>query len=183
MLFWHMLVLNDMMNLSENSDGTLQLLDEHIVEFLALYKQVFGPRTAEFLSQTGLCKVKFHAPKHASFYIHRYGSSDNFFGGSLESALKLTVKAPTKITSRHHDHLARELACHQHERFICGASLTATGKVKDDLESEKVNMDSTQRRIRIRLSDDVPSVATEKPMGWKLHSPAFNLTHELDGPC
>ena len=87
------------MNLKENSEHTLQLLDECIGEFLALYKEVFGP-IAEFTSKTGLWKVKFYAPKHASFYIHRYGSSENFFGGSLESALKSTVKAPTKITSR-----------------------------------------------------------------------------------
>ena len=39
LLFWRMLVLNNMMNLIENSDGTLQLLDERIVEFLALYKK------------------------------------------------------------------------------------------------------------------------------------------------
>jgi hypothetical protein len=181
LLFWRMLVLNDMMNLRENSERTLQLLDKRIVEFLALYKEVFGP-TAEFSSNTGLRKVKFHAPKHASFYIRRYGSSDNFFGGSLESALKSTVKAPTKITSRRHDHLARDLANRQHERFVCGASLTATAKSIDDSPSDKVNMDSTQRRIRMRLSDDTPSVATEKPTGWELHSPVFNLTRQGDGP-
>jgi hypothetical protein len=181
LLFWRMLVLNDMMNLRENSERTLQLLDKHIVEFLDLYKEVFGP-TAEFSSNTGLRKVKFHAPKHASFYIRRYGSSDNFFGGSLESALKSTVKAPTKITSRRHDHLARDLANRQHERFVCGASLTATAKSIDDSPSDKVNMDSTQRRIRMRLSDDTPSVATEKPTGWELHSPVFNLTRQGDGP-
>ena len=81
LLFWRMLILNDMMNLRENSERTLQLLDKRIVEFLALYKEVFGP-TAKFLSKTGLHKVKFHAPKYATFDICRYSSSDNIFGGT-----------------------------------------------------------------------------------------------------
>jgi hypothetical protein len=122
LLFWRMLVLNDMMNLSDNTESTLELLETRIVELLALYKTVFGPISAQ-ASRTGLRKVKFHAPKHAFFYIRRYGSSNNFFGGSLESALKSTVKAPTKITSRHHGQLAKDLACRQHERFVCTASL------------------------------------------------------------
>ena len=133
---------------------------------------MFGP-IAEFSSKTGLRKVKFHALKHASFYIHRYGLSDNFFGGTLESALKSMVKAPTKITSRHHDHLARNFASWQHERFICSASLTTTAKSIDDLPSDKVNLDSTQRRIRTRLSDDTPSIVTEKPMAGSYTCPSL----------
>jgi hypothetical protein len=51
-------------------------------------------------SKVGLKKIKFHAAKHCVFYIKQYGSSENTFGGSLESALKSTVKEPTKRTSR-----------------------------------------------------------------------------------
>ena len=36
LLFWRMLILNDMMSLRENTKSTLQLMDERIVEFLAL---------------------------------------------------------------------------------------------------------------------------------------------------
>jgi hypothetical protein len=61
-------------------------------------------------SKVGLKKIKFHATKHCVFYIKRYGSSKTTFGGSLESALKSTVKEPTKRTSRQHDHLCKELA-------------------------------------------------------------------------
>jgi hypothetical protein len=132
LLFWRMLVLNDMMNLSENTESTLELLESRIIEFLDLYKRVFGPISAQ-ASRTGLRMVKFHAPKHASFYIRRYGSSGNFFGGSLESALKSTVKAPTKITSRCHDHLSKDLACQQHERFVCLASRSNLAELKEEL--------------------------------------------------
>jgi hypothetical protein len=104
-LFWWMLVLNEMMNEKESTASTLLLLDQRIEEFLILYKKVFGPTSAA-VSSTALRKVKFHAPKHAVFYMKRYGSSDNFFGGNLESALKSTVKAPTKQTSRRHDRLS-----------------------------------------------------------------------------
>ena len=111
-LFWWMLVLNEMMNEKENTSSMLLLLHERIKEFLILYKKVLGPISSA-VSSTGLRKVKFHAPNHAIFYVKHYGSSENFFGGNLESALKSTVKAPTKQTSRRHDQLAKELACRQ----------------------------------------------------------------------
>ena len=140
---------------------------------------MFSP-IAKFSSKTSLRKVKFHAPKHATFYIHRYGSSDNFFGGNLESALKSTVKAPTKITSRCHDHIARGLASQQHERFICCVSCTETANWMDDSLNDKVNMDSTQWRSRMRIADDSYSIATEKPMDWELRTLVFYLSHQGD---
>ena len=171
LLFWRMLVLNDMMNLSENTESTLQLLESRIVQFLDLYNRVFGPISAQ-ASRTGLHKVKFHAPKHASFYIHRYGSSDNFFGSSLESDIESTVKAPTKITSRRHDHLAKDLACRQHKRFVCLASRSNLAELKEALH------DSNRLRTRMRFLDDSHSVVTDKPPGWELHTPVFFLSRE-----
>ena len=67
-LLWWMLVLNEMMNQKETTTSMLDLLDERIQEFLILYKKVLGP-TSSAVSSTGLCKVKFHAPKHAVLYI------------------------------------------------------------------------------------------------------------------
>jgi hypothetical protein len=67
-LFWWMLVLNEMMNQKESTTSMLELLDERILQFLILYKKVLGPTSAA-VSSTGLRKVKFHAPKHAVFYI------------------------------------------------------------------------------------------------------------------
>ena len=34
----------------------------------------------------------------------------------------------------------------------------------------------------MRLSEDSASIATEKPMGWELHTPIFNLSRQGDGP-
>lgn len=171
LLFWHMLVLNNMMNLSENTESTLELLESRIIEFLHLYKRVFGPISTQ-ASRTDLRKVKFHAPKHASFYIHRYGSRGNFFGGSLESALKSTMMAPTKITSRRHDHLLKDLACRQHERFVCLASRSNLAELKEELH------DSNHLTTRWHFVDDSHSVATDKPPGWELHTPVFFLSRE-----
>lgn len=177
LLFWRMLVLNDMMNLKENSESTLTLMEARIVEFLDLYKRVFGP-IAALSSKTGLRKVKFHAPKHASFYIRRYGASENFFGGTLESALKSTVKAPTKITSRRHDNLAKDLASRQHERFVCRESRLHNGSLTEDCR-EKASTESKRCRIKHHVNDTA-SVATDKPMGWELHGPVFYLTRQGD---
>ena len=101
-----------------NTESFLQLINKCIVESLALYKDVFGP-IAKVASQSGLCKVRLHMPKHTTFYLHCYGWSQNFFGGTLESALKSTEKAPTKITSHHQDHICKELANQQHKQFLC----------------------------------------------------------------
>jgi hypothetical protein len=71
-------------------------LETRIVEFLDRYNTVFGLISAQQASKTGLRKVKFHVPKHASFYICRYSSSNNFFDGSLEiTLLKSTVAEGT----------------------------------------------------------------------------------------
>ena len=155
-------------------------MDSCIVEFLVLYKKVFSP-IAKQLSKTGLHKVKFHSPKHATFYIHRYGSHDNFFGGNLESALKSTVKAPTKFTSRSHDHIARDLASQQHERFVCHASCTEIANSMDHSLNIKAIVDSTHPRSRMRIADDSYLIATKKPMDWELHTPVFYLFCQGNG--
>jgi hypothetical protein len=67
-MFWWMLVLNKMMNLKEATTSNLTVMHNRITEFLQLYKDVFGA-TAAAQSITGLRKVKFHAPKHAAFYV------------------------------------------------------------------------------------------------------------------
>lgn len=174
-VFWRMLVLNDMMNLVENPESTVVLMEARIIEFLDLYRLVFGPISA-LASKTGLCKVKFHAPKHAPSYIRRYGASENFFGGNLESALKSTVKAPTKITSRRHEHLAKELASRQHERFVCRQSRIHNASLTEDCR-EKTSSDSKRQR-RLRPVNDTASVATDKPIDWQLHTPVFSLSRQ-----
>ena len=176
-LFWWMLVLNEMMNEKESTASTLLLLDQRIEEFLILYKKVFGPTSAA-VSSTALRKVKFHAPKHAVFYMKRYGSSDNFFGGNLESALKSTVKAPTKQTSRRHDRLSKELACRQQDRFVCKESRRQNASSIDDFRTQAlIARNSRKKRFR-PMDQDCFSEATEKPTGWELHKPVFYLTRK-----
>ena len=62
------------------------------------------------------------------FFIRRYGSSLNFFGGPLEHTLKPIVKEPTKRTSRRQEWLCLELAKRQEEAGVAEESLVI-GKV------------------------------------------------------
>jgi hypothetical protein len=94
-LLWMILSLNEQMSSKIISSTGLGLLDDHIKVFLRKYKEVFG-MVALANSKVGLKKIKTHAAKHCVFYIKRCGSSKNTFSGSLESALKATVKEPTK---------------------------------------------------------------------------------------
>jgi hypothetical protein len=178
-VFWWMLVLNEMMNQKETTTSELDLMHKRIIQFLALYKKVFGP-TASAQSATGLRKVKFHAPLHAAFYIKQFGSSDNFFGGTLESALKSTVKAPTKQTSRRHDHLSKELACRQQERFVVAASRIHNGNTMEDFRAHAQSERKLKRSRHCIDNDTTSSTNSEKPVGWKLHKPVFYLTREDD---
>jgi hypothetical protein len=75
------------------------VLDRRVEIFLQKFKGLFEI-FALANSKVGLKKVKFHAPKHATRYIKRYGSSTNYFGGTLESCLKPTVKWPSELTSQ-----------------------------------------------------------------------------------
>jgi hypothetical protein len=160
---WWMLVLNEMMNQTESTTSDLELKHDRIVEFLALYKKVFGPTAAAY-SITGLRKVKFHAPKHALFYIKRYGSSDNFFGGKLESALKSTVKAPTKQTSRRHVNLSKELACRQQDQFVCTESRMHNAESMDEFGSD-VRREGKLKRWCSQIESDTTSAAKSLQVG------------------
>jgi hypothetical protein len=80
-VLWMMLSLNEQMSSPCISSSELELLDNRIKVFLHKYKAVFN-LVVLTNSKVGLKKFKFHAPKHFLFYVKRYGSSENFFGGS-----------------------------------------------------------------------------------------------------
>ena len=120
-VLWMMLSLNEMMSLEAVTTSDLQLLDRRVEIFLQKFKGLFEI-FALANSKVGLKKVKFHAPKHATRYIKRYGSSTNYFGGTLESCLKPTVKWPSELTSRRQDFLLKELAQRQQGRFSVAES-------------------------------------------------------------
>jgi hypothetical protein len=124
-------------------------------------------------SKVGLKKVKFHAPKHFLFYIKCYGSSENFFGGSLESALKSTVKEPTEHTSRRHDYQCKELANQQHDHFCINQSRYNNRKSMESFLSSTAN---NNKRQKIDCDDTVSDLDTIMPDGWTMHNSVFFLT-------
>jgi hypothetical protein len=124
-------------------------------------------------SKVGLKKVKFHAPKHFVFYIKPYGSSENFFGGSLESALKSTVKEPTECISWRHDYLCKELANRQHNRFCIDQSRYNN---RESMESFLSSTATKNKRQKIDCNDTVSDLDTIMPNGWTMHNSVFFLT-------
>jgi hypothetical protein len=126
-------------------------------------------------SKVGLKKIKFHAAKHCVFYIKRHGSSENTFGGGLESALKSTVKELTKRTSRRHDHLCKELASRQHDRFCVSESNLHNKQSWDNF----VSFTTRSRKRRIDDDNEDSSIAdTIIPLGWTMHRPMFHLSKQ-----
>jgi hypothetical protein len=170
-VLWMMLSLNEQMSSPCISSSELEVLENRINIFLHKYKLVFG-HVALANSKVGLKKVKFHAPKHFVFYNKRYGSSENSFGGTLESALKSTVKQPTERTSRRHDHLCKELAARQHDRFCIAQSRIENSSLYDNLES-RTSPDSKRQHLEC---DDNHSMATTLPSGWRMHKSVFSLS-------
>jgi hypothetical protein len=124
-------------------------------------------------SKVGLKKVKFHAPKHFVFYNKRYGSSENTFGGTLESALKSTVKQPTERTSRRHDHLCKELAARQHDRFCISQSRIENSSLIDNFALSISPDDNKRQRVEC---DDNNLMAAILPPGWTMHKSVFSLS-------
>jgi hypothetical protein len=173
-LLWMMLSLNKQMSSKIISSTELDLLDDRIHTFLHKYKEVFG-MLALAISKVGLRKIKFHAAKHCVFYIKRYGSSEIFFGGSLESALKSTVKEPTKRTSRHHDHLCKELANRQHDRFCVSESRFHNKESWDNFVSSTTR---GHKRQLVDFDDDTSITDTILPEGWIMHRPIFHLLNQ-----
>jgi hypothetical protein len=172
-----MLSLNEQMSLPCISSSELELLDNRIKVFLHKYKEVFG-HVAMANSKVGLKKIKFHASKqHCVFYIKRYGSSDNTFGGTLESALKSTVKLPTKRTSRRHDHLCKELAARQHDRFCISQSSLENSMLMLDFV---LHTSSNRKRQWIDCDHTDSSLHTTLPHGWSMHKSVFSLSKRGD---
>jgi hypothetical protein len=123
-------------------------------------------------SKVGLKKIKFHAAKHCLFYIKRYGSSENTFGGSFEGALKSSVKEPTKRTSRRHDHLRKELTSQQHNCFCVSESVLHNKESWDNF----VSFTTHSRKRRLDGNEDSSIADTILPPGWIMHRQMFHLS-------
>jgi hypothetical protein len=172
-VLWMMLSLNEMMSLEAVTTSDLQLLDRRVETFLQKFKGLFEI-FALANSKVGLKKVKFHAPKHATRYIKRYGSSTNYFGGTLESCLKPTVKWPSELTSRRQDFLLKELAQRQQERFAVAESKKNNDPIWQEFQSFN-EKELPKKRARSDL-DDSASLLTDKPDEWKMELPKFSLS-------
>ncbi|MEM7413841.1 MAG: hypothetical protein AAF389_00005, partial [Gemmatimonadota bacterium] len=96
-------------------------IKHNIKIFLQNLQNVFGP-WREIHSQCGFRISKFHALLHTDFYIRRFGSPLNYFGGHLESALKHIVKRPFKTTSHKHRRIGLDLVNKYHYRKIVQAA-------------------------------------------------------------
>jgi hypothetical protein len=166
-LLWMMLSLNEQMSSKIISSTKFKLK-----VILRKYKEVFG-MVALANSKVGLKKIKFYAAKHCVFYIKRYGSSKNSFGGSLESPLKSTVKEPSKRTSHRHDHLCKELASQQHDHFCVSKSMLHNKELWDIF----VSFATHARKRRLDNGNEDSSIThTILLPGWIMHRPMFHLS-------
>ena len=115
------LSIQQLLCLPEYTKDTLLKLDRQIRYFLTEFRRLVGP-VRETDSKCGLRISKFHALLHFVWYIERFGSPINFFGGHAESLLKTILKANTKNTSRRQDVLDKDLMNRNHEDSVCAAS-------------------------------------------------------------
>jgi hypothetical protein len=178
-VLWMMLSLNKMISLKAVTTSDLELLDCCIEIFLQKFKGLFEI-FALANSKVGLKKVKFHVPKHATRYIKRYGSSKNYFGGTLESCLKQTVKWAPELTSRRQDFLLKEVAQRQQEQFSVKESKTKNAAVWQEFRTQK-EQEPTQKRAWLDHDDDSVSLFTDKPDEWKIDLPKFSLSFQDSG--
>lgn len=121
LLMWLSLSLEVWLTKDEYTEGELEELEEKINKYLKLFRDVVGPQR-EVMSKCGLRISKFHGLKHIPFYIRRFGSANNFFGGHLEAALKVVVKQQTARTSRQHHRFLLDLMNRYHEEKVVGIS-------------------------------------------------------------
>ena len=116
-IIWLSLSLETLLSKEEFTEDELVELEMKITIFLKCYSAAVGYQ-AELQSRCGLRITKFHALKHIPFYVCRYGSTHNFFGGYLESALKPTVKNTTPRTSQQHHRFDADLMNHIYEQTV-----------------------------------------------------------------
>jgi hypothetical protein len=172
-LLWMMLSLNEQMSSKIISSTKLDLLDDRKKVFLCKYKEVFG-MVALANSKVGLKKIKFHAAKHCVFYIKQYGSGENTFGGSLETALKSIMKEPAKRTGCWHNYLCKELASQQFTRSWLSNSM---------IVSAFLSLCCTIKSLGITLCHLQPALARGGLMMAMTSHPLLIQFSRQDGSC
>lgn len=141
----------------EYTESFLQRLQCVLKKFLLIYRAVVGPMP-EVFSRSGLRIAKFHGLVHACFYIRRYGTPYNFFGGFCESHLKSLVKQQTRTTSRRQSRLPLDIMNRLHEDFVCRAA-------EDDLR-EKGWFERDDENVRSTLQPPPSSRFSPPILSW-----------------
>jgi hypothetical protein len=86
-----------------------------------------------------------------------------------------TVKEPTKRTSPRHDHLCKELASRQHNRFCVSESNLHNKQSWDNF----VSFTTRSRTRQIDDGNEDSSIAdTILPPGWTMHRPMFHWSKQ-----
>jgi hypothetical protein len=95
-------------------ESFLEKLKKRIRKYLWLYLKVIGPQR-EIHSSCGLHITKFHSLLHFPFYIDKFGSPSNFFGGYRESSLRPTVKSWISRTAKQHSRIQQDVMSRYYE--------------------------------------------------------------------
>ena len=113
-VFWYSLSMDLMLSQESVAESFLEKLKKRIRSYLWLYLKVIGPQR-EIHSSCGLCITKFHALLHFPFYIDKFGSASNFFGGYRESSLRPTVKSWINRTTKQHSRVQQDMMSRYYE--------------------------------------------------------------------
>jgi hypothetical protein len=121
LLLWLSISLDCLLTSEVYNAKQLLDLDKKIKIYMFLYRSFVGPQR-EAVSECGLRIIKFHALSKYVMQIKKFGSSNNFFGGFLESSLKAIVKRPTKRTNKQQNRFANDLMTRYYESLILAQS-------------------------------------------------------------
>ena len=158
---------------SEISEEDLHLLEVKIMAFLSLHRESLGLQY-ETASQTGLRTPKWHATKHYPQLIRRFGNTFNYFGGFLESFLKVLVKAPVVRTTRRHGHYQSEMFTRILEGLVCGASKT---RVCEESRRERELAGLQDEENDANTTSTSRFTVTSRPHYSKVNGKTFFLPH------
>ena len=121
----------------------------------------------------GYCIPKMHGMAKFQFYIKRYGSAMNFYGGTGESAHKQFVKAPGQKTQRRVSEFASQTASQFYDILVTNHalrsittnenSMLAWSKSKHQLTSVDADEVSVELKgkYNLRITDDVIQLMKE----------------------
>ena len=173
----HLLLLSlsmqEMLSQDSYDDTYLEMLKVRLHIYLKVFRKTVGP-VRECFSKSGLRISKFHALLHFPFYILRYGSPYNFFGGFGESMMKVHLKEVAKNTSRRQDHLDKDVMHRHHEDHVCEDALREL-QVTNHFPPLPKSID-----LAVQTEEQIARPGLKSTHQARLHNPAFSAKL-LDG--